>query len=88
MAAFTSPAAPTASTELALVGLVPISTLTALPGWKPLPLTVALDPAGALSSLTEELGTTAWPPGLAVTVAVAEGPTAENSSARPVRAAN
>jgi hypothetical protein len=83
----TSPAAPTASTELALVGLVPISILTALPGWKPLPLTVTLEPAEALSSLKEGLGTAAGPAGLAVTVAVAEGPTAENSSARPVRAA-
>jgi hypothetical protein len=83
----TSPAAPTAITELAPVGLVPISILTALPGWKPLPLTVTPEPAEALSSLKEELGTAAALAGLAVTVAVAEGPTAENSSARPVRAA-
>ncbi len=84
----TSPAASTTSTELAPVGLVAIPILTALPGRKPLPLTVTLEPAEALSSLKEELGTAAAPAaGVAVTVAVAEGPTTENSSARPVRAA-
>jgi hypothetical protein len=83
----TSPAARTTSAALALVGFVAISILTELPGSKPLPVTMTLEPAEALSSLKEALGTSAWLVGSAVTVAVVEGPAAENSSARAVRPA-
>jgi hypothetical protein len=46
-----------------------------------------LEPAEALRSLKEALGTAAWLVGSAVTLAVVEGPAAENSSARAVRPA-
>jgi hypothetical protein len=48
---------------------------------------VTMEPAEALSSLNEALGTVAWLIGSAVTVAVLDGPAAENSSARAVRTA-
>jgi hypothetical protein len=62
----------------------PARTLTVLPGWKPVPPAVTVDPGEAVHGFKEGLGTPAPPLGVAVNVAVAEGPRTASSSARPM----
>jgi hypothetical protein len=81
---FPEPSTPTAL--LAPAGSEPTLTFTVLPGWKPVPLAVTVDPGEAVQRLNEGLGAAGPPVGFTVKVAVEEGPRTASSSARTMSA--